>query len=199
MKNVLFGILLGGLIFFVGCNSKPNAETNTSKNVEYYQSPELAETDMPVGFVLTGLTYSVGPQFDSTSCIAYGECDCCMSDYAFLTDTTFVAVDYCLEGNGYYNGTYRIESNRIVFKLNGNCVSKDFPELGVEADSLPPFTLSIKEIEQKQFTWRGVKCRATLCFRNDVNEYASMDTTTATQFINTLKADSIWQLLEGED
>jgi hypothetical protein len=174
------------LTFSMACDQNNSTKENTTS--------VPAQTSNIVSFVsksLNGELYIMAPSIDSTTCLAYGECDCCASHYAFLDDTTFIAVDYCLEGDTYYKGNYEMGNNNIILHFGNLVIQKEYnmDEVGSEGS----FKLRLEKYDSQKIVYPLFLCKGNTCFKNpgDETHYATKDTMTLKKFIETLKADGI--------
>lgn len=158
------------------------------------QKPAGAGNNLPP-LKLGGLSYSVAPQLDSATCSVTGACDCCASDYIFLTDSTFAAVDYCVGDYTYYRGTYRTTADSVWLHVDS---LRLFKQYNMEADDSaytgPEYIVKLNFYEEVDLTWQAIRLKNCVCFKGK-SEYAAPAETNLQQFIGTARADSIWQML----
>jgi hypothetical protein len=150
---------------------------------------------------MTGQLYFFAPELDTLKCQATGACDCCASHLLFLTDSEFVAVDYCLYDDCYYKGKYRIEGDKIAFQSDSirvNKVTNEEAEFDTFQRNLPQYFIQTSKYKTFKFNWTMFECNGSLAFKTDINEmqYATADNEEKDNFIKTAKQDSIWLKLE---
>lgn len=105
LKKVFIISLFSFLVcFLISCN-KPKKEKIIDVKINDKEHIE--------NFTLSNTLYLLAPHFNSKDCEAFGECDCCTSNYLFLDNKTFIAVDYCLEVDTYYSGKYNITDEKV--------------------------------------------------------------------------------------
>ncbi|MBK9213307.1 MAG: hypothetical protein IPO14_10260 [Saprospiraceae bacterium] len=179
----------------IGCNSSEKQNIVTSET-----KPETSTQTAASNFTLANKLYLLGPEYNSTECEAYGECDCCSSNYLFLDNEYFVCVDYCLEGDTFLSGKYVINGDNVELKYNSTIVHKEY-NWDKETDTLstlPEFFFKTEEDKTFQRVWTKFNCAENINFKttNAVVEYASMDKTqTAENFLATIKKEGILEKL----
>ena len=67
--------------------------------------------------------FFIGPELDSASAKIVADCDCCGSDLAFISDSTFLFASYCLEGDSYSKGKYLIQGKKLNLYFDSLTVS----------------------------------------------------------------------------
>jgi hypothetical protein len=181
MKTITnYIVIVFATIGLVSCNSKPTTETKIQPTLK-----------------MTGQLYFFAPEMDTLKCQATGACDCCASHLLFLTDSEFVAVDYCLYDDCYYKGKYRIDGNKIAFQSDSirvDRVTNEEAETDTTQSNLPPFYIMTSKYKTFKFNWTMFECNGTLAFKTDIKEtpFATADNEGKENFIKTTKKDSIW-------
>lgn len=183
------------IFLFIGCNSSQKQITITAET-----KPETSTQTAISNFTLANKLYLLGPEFNSKDCEAFGECDCCSSNYLFLDNESFVCVDYCLEGDTFLSGKYVINGDNVELQYNSTIVHKEY-NWEKETDTLstlPEFFFKTEEDKSFQRVWTKFNCSESFNFKtiNAVVEYASMDKTqTAENFLATIKKEGILEKL----
>ena len=75
---------------------------------------------------LVGKIYFFAPELDSTNYTATGACDCCSSNVLFLTDSSFVMIDYCEADSSFYKGQYRLDKNKLELNFDLLAINKNY-------------------------------------------------------------------------
>lgn len=111
---------------------------------------------------LSGTLFFIGPELDSIHAQIIAECDCCASDLAFLSDSSFIYVERCLEGDGFVKGSYLAFDNYVFLRIDENTVSSSFGILDPET--------TYTETKQKEsyivYTLQDLKGKQLLHYTN---------------------------------
>lgn len=185
--HLLIGLLITIIVGLSSCNTNSTDNKNTVANFDTPQTKQIGD--------IVGQLYFYGPELDSVTCKATGSCDCCTSNLLFLNDSAFVALDYCIGGNTYYKGTYKIDKNSITFKSDSLRVDIE-DNWQIETDTtgknLPASFIKVRKDRIFDFKWTSFYFRNRLCFKTSFNEYSTPDNDSKQNFITAANADSIW-------
>ncbi len=149
-----------------------------------------------LSLAVVGKLYFLAPELDSAKCQAIGACDCCAGNLLFLTDTTFVAADYCMYDDCYYKGTYVVIGNEILFQSDSLRVDKVTNE-ETERDTIKfdstPFSIQTSKYKTFKFKWTKFECNGAIGFKSDIKEmpFATPDYEGKNNFIKSINKDSI--------
>ncbi len=130
-------------------------------------------------FSLSNKLYLLAPEFNSTTCQSFAECDCCDSHYLFLDDQNFICVDYCLDVDAFYSGKYKVNDGNVEFKYNSTVVKKEY-NWESETDTAhtqPKYFYKTEKCKSFQSKWIKFNCKEKICFKTTDKEtyYASLD------------------------
>ena len=192
LKKVFIISLLSLLLcFLISCN-QPKKEKIIDVKVKEKEHVE--------NFTLSNTLYLLAPDFNSKDCEAFGECDCCTSNYLFLDNETFIAVDYCLEVDTFYSGKYKIADGKVQLKYNTTVVQKEY-NWESETDTVnnhPKYFYKTEKCKSFKTVWTKLVCKEKFYFKNidQQTQYATIDKTqTAGSFLTKLKEEGIWKRL----
>lgn len=192
LKKVFIISLFSFLVcFLISCNQPKkqkiiDVEINDKEHIE--------------NFTLSNTLYLLAPDFNSKDCEAFGECDCCTSNYLFLDNETFITVDYCLEVDTYYSGKYNITDGKVQLKYNTTIVQKEY-NWESETDTInehPKYFYKTEKCKSFETFWTKLDCKGKVYFKNidQQTQYATIDKTqTAKSFLIKLKEEEIWKKL----
>jgi hypothetical protein len=168
------------ITLFPPCNSPHVSNTNSS-----------AESEVLVIDILNKV-YLFGPSFDSTTSKVEANCDCCTSSLAFLKDSTFIYISYCLEGDNYSKGKYSVDGKQILLHFDSLSVTQSFGFVADTSYQVSKASPSTSSVEISSY-----KSMPVLVHKVDgVTEYGIEDgSSNHKKLIDRLKADSIWQNL----
>ncbi|RZJ69714.1 hypothetical protein [Flavobacterium sp.] len=190
MKKI---VALAVLSLFIGCGKEKSVQNTEGKPSESTQKP-LAIADV------SGKAFSFGPEFNAETCEIIAECDCCGSDFLFLDDSRFVVIAYCLEGDSFLKGTYRIVGSKIEMTYEGEMIVQE-TNWEKEADSTKteaPFYFEKAEpAPKKGLTLSRQHCngdRLILKLEGNENDFGAEEGKLG-QAIAQLKKSGIWQKL----
>lgn len=188
MQNNITTIIICAisLPILLACNQQNSTKENTNTLKAITNNISAIERKS-----LNGQLYILAPSIDTTACLAFGECDCCASHYAFLDDSTFIATDYCLEGDTYYKGSYQLSSNDITLNFGALVIQKEYNMEEVGSDG--SFKIRPEKYDSQKIVYPLFQCKGNTCFKSPGEEshYATKDTMQLKAFIATLKADGI--------
>lgn len=194
LKKALILPVFSSLLFIsTSCNH------SQKKSVHREETKEVNSGDY-MSFSLSNTLYLLAPEFNSTDCQSFGECDCCASNYVFLDNENFICVNYCLEVDAYYGGKYKIDKESVELKYNSTVVKKEY-NWESETDTTntqPEYFYKIEKCKPFQSTWKKFNCKEKICFKTTEKEtnYASVDKTkTSEDFLGELKKEGILQRL----
>jgi len=192
LKKVFIISLFSFLVcFLISCN-QPKKE----KIIDV----EINDKEHIENFTLSNTLYLLAPDFNSKDCEAFGECDCCTSNYLFLDNKTFIAVDYCLGVDTYYSGKYNITDGKVQLKYNTTIVQKEY-NWESETDTInkhPKYFYKTENCKSFENFWKKLDCKGKVYFKNidQQTQYATIDKTqTAKSFLIKLKEEEIWKKL----
>ena len=107
------------------------------------------------GVKLTGQVYMFAPEFDTVTGAAVGQCDCCAGNVYFLTDSTFMSMDYCLATTSFSRGKYAIKDGNLILFFDGQSVTEEIPEVYSNVDSAVADSTTAdttKKVAEPQYT-----------------------------------------------
>lgn len=184
----LFSLLL---CFLISCN-----QPKKQKSIDI----KVKEKEHFENFTLSNTLYLLAPDFNSKECEAFGECDCCTSNYLFLDNENFICVDYCLDIDTFYSGKYKITDDTVQLKYNTTIVQKEY-NWESETDTInnhPKYFYKTEKCKSFKTVWTKWNCKGKIYFKNidKQTQYATIDTTqTAERFLTKLKEEGIWKKL----
>lgn len=178
-------------VFLLSCEAPIQQESSSSEVTDPVAVPSLA-----------GQVYQYAPGFDTDSCQAYGECDCCSGIYLFINDKDFLQVDYCESDVCYARGTYEVSRGEVQLNYDGHLVNKNYNwDLETEDDhDGPEYFLTQERQAATSHRLTPFACARYTCFTsgsgNEINYVAPHASLRAEELISGLKRDSIWSKLQ---
>ncbi len=145
---------------------------------------------------LAGTVYLFAPEFDSTTGAATGACDCCSGNAVFLTDSTFVMIDYCEADYSYTKGKYYITGDELQMDFDTIAVQKNNTYADEEKpDSPAVYTFITQRISYATNIYKIKRFKGKPTFAGE-NEYGCIDTGINKQgIIAEMKEENTWQKL----
>jgi hypothetical protein len=164
--------------------------SSCNKNAKSYKKA-LVESEIHIS-ELSNKVYLFGPSLDSTTLQLQTGCDCCTSNLAFLRDSTFIYVSYCLEGDDYSKGKYSVQGKEISLHFDPLRVTQSFgfiADTSYKVSKVPPSTSVVKIT--------SYKAKPVLVYEVDgVKEFGLEEASVSLdEFVKGLRADSLWQKL----
>jgi hypothetical protein len=148
---------------------------------------------------LSGEVYFYGPELDTTTCKATGECDCCSGKILFINDSVFVEIDYCEGNTGYCKGHYYLNKGDVIMKIDSLHVNQEYNwEKETDTNKTAP-DYFITKSKEDTYTHKisSLKCNNNIAFKDSEGYfYAPNEETDILEIIEALKTDDIWQKLE---
>ncbi len=184
MKYFNFSFLILGSVFLTSCQNQQ----------EITQSKEKQKRNFSLG----GKIFVIGPSIDTANARAYGECDCCMSQVAFLNDSIFISINECMFNNGYYKGRYRATDDTVELISDPLYISAE-ADKRLSEEGLHKVRLIISRGDETKYLWTGFNLMGKKCYKTDMDSFsfATQDTINLKSFFANLKSesDSISQVL----
>ncbi|MEZ0128433.1 hypothetical protein AB9T88_00880 [Flavobacterium sp. LBUM151] len=196
-KANIISLLFSVLFITASCNQsqKELVTKEDAVSKEEIKKSEIIKNKDIKNFSLSNKLYLLGPEFNLNESEAFGECDCCTSNYFFMDDENFISVDYCLESDTYYSGKYKIQNEYVELKYNATVVQREYNEKS-ETDSItqPQYIYKTERYKSFQTTWLKFNNKEKICFKTTgkETEYAAVDKRNDSKsFLADLKKEGI--------
>jgi|688.fasta_scaffold108080_5 hypothetical protein len=185
MKCKYFLFLIVFISFLVACKSRSKKEDSII--VSTLDKKDLINT-----------TITIGPEFDSVSSKAYGECDCCMSDLSFIDENKFIYVTYCLDNTDYLKGKYEVKNNSIILNFDSMYVNRFEPIDEIDSKEKVEYRKEKMHDINTKVVWKSFWNKNNFCIYSEgaIKEYGYIDSTyDSKKYIADFKSDTIYKLL----
>lgn len=150
--------------------------------------------------VLSGKVYLYGPAFDSATCKAVADCDCCGGDILFYNDSTYILIDYCENEISYHKGLYTLNDSGLVLVSDSISVNQSYKEPESVIDSKIPYVITDTMLAKNTTVAKLYSCKGKPYFVMNTNGetyYFAPDTNDLlNNKINGLKREGIWDRLK---
>jgi len=110
--EILFSLLVVGLF---SCN-----EGTADKSAQASTETEYTMLN------IAGQVFFYAPELDTTTCEAFGQCDCCSGNFLFLNDNNFVTINVCEADNWYCKGKYKIANGNLILTYDSLMVWENY-------------------------------------------------------------------------
>jgi len=176
MKKIF---LVFSLIMFVFCTQNENQKTERKNSKE---EPKIENT-------FKNHLYIIGPHLDDFGNLEMG-CDCCLSEAYFVNEDEFIFGCYCLEGDDYGLGKYKVTQKGIELYFYDEMLSLEY-DLSDEYDSVNPQKTSINykitQIKKHKTIW--TKYKNSRFYKTSDNEFAEDSDSLKIRFLDRIKND----------
>ncbi|MDI9858065.1 hypothetical protein [Flectobacillus roseus] len=186
LRNLLLSIFFIGLI---ACNTKTSNLKTEVKKVTLIKN-------------LAGKVYFFAPDLDTTTCEAFGACDCCTSNILFLNNKDFVTISYCVTDQQIAKGTYHIDNDKVYLQYDSLKVDIEY-NMETETDTTgkvePEYFIRTQKREANKVVLTALTCKGQVNFKAGDKEisYGSLDKKTPIEdHIQQLKSLGIWYKLK---
>lgn len=180
MKKI---ILVFSLIMFVFCTQNENQKRERKNSKE---EPKLENT-------FKNHLYIIGPHLDDFGNLEMG-CDCCLSEAYFVDDSKFVFGCYCLEGDDFCIGKYKVTQNGLELYFYGEMLSLEY-NLSDEIDTINPnkskINYKVTQIKNQKTTW--TKYKNSRFYKTSDTEFAEESDSLKERFLYRFKNDEQMQ------
>lgn len=170
------------LFFFASCKKEPLKSEELS-------IPEFMTADNEE---LNNSTFFIGPELDSTEADIVADCDCCASNLAFVSDSSFIYEALCLGGDSYIKGDYILFGDLLILRTNKEIVDEEY-EVGSMEEDFPVTT----EVVQQETRYLGYKVselkgkQIIVYSKDDYTEYGMRDSGSVKKFLEELRKEKV--------
>lgn len=159
----------------------------------------IAEEE-PSTLNLSGQVYFYAPELDTTTCEAFGECDCCSGSFLFLNDRDFLTMNVCEADDWYCKGTYKIVNGNVVLTYDSLMVEKNYNwKKETDPTATPEYFIKTSKTNATTSVLTRIVCEKNICFKTDDKQttYTTLDKKQKlSDLIKQLKDGGIWDKLE---
>jgi len=159
------------ILLFLSCSSSADKTTHSDSLATTTIAPTNNIATKPSERQsLEGKIFFFAPELDQTTCQATGACDCCSYNILFITDSTFVLIDYCETGYSYNKGSYMLDNTSLTLKVDKLMVDKTYnweSEGNTTGSETAAYSYKIEYIEPKTTILKQQVCNGTLIFKSE--------------------------------
>ena len=185
MKKV---ILIFSLLLFVFCDKKQDIKTENIIYDSIDKKLKSISIEPKIENIFENNLFLIGELDKSGNLIT--ECDCCLSEAYFVDDNKFIYGYYCLEGDDYGVGKYKVTKNGVNLYFYGEMLSLEF-DLASEVDTINLNESNIKykitQIKNHKTTW--MKFKNSRFFKTNDGEFAERNDSLKENFFERIKID----------
>lgn len=155
--------MIVSIILLAGCSGKKNV------TIPVIVPELLAERNTD----FSGKLFFIGPDLDSVHGEVVAECDCCASDLAFMSDSTFLYVELCLGGDVYIKGKYRVFGNLLILQTDEKVLSSEYEYADTSGMEFPTnYEIIQQKTNYHAYAISDLKGKQLLTYRKeDYEEY----------------------------
>jgi hypothetical protein len=135
-----------------------------------------------------GKLYIVGPSIFENN-VELG-CDCCSSNIYFVDKNRFIEIAYCLDGDTYLKGIYKVYESRIEFVYDKNSLSKENTwEQEVDSTSIAPEFNYVENTDIKRMVVWKIKVNKKY-FETSDKEFSEINESNKDEFLKKIQEDN---------
>ena len=135
-----------------------------------------------------GKLYVVGPSIFENK-VELG-CDCCSSNIYFVDKIRFIEIAYCLDGDTYLKGIYKVNENTIEFVYDKKSLSKENTwEQEVDSTSTAPEFNYVENTDIKRMVVWKIKVNKKY-FETSDREFSEINESNKDEFLKNIKEDT---------
>lgn len=135
-----------------------------------------------------GKLYVVGPSIFENK-VELG-CDCCSSNIYFVDKMRFIEIAYCLDGDTYLKGIYKVKENRIEFVYHNKSLSKENTwEQEIDSTSTAQEFNYVENTDIKRMVVWKIKVNKKY-FETSDREFSEINESNKDEFLKIIKEDT---------
>ena len=135
-----------------------------------------------------GKLYVVGPSIFENK-VELG-CDCCSSNIYFVDKMRFIEIAYCLDGDTYLKGIYKVNENTIEFIYDKKSLSKESTwEQEVDSTSTAQEFNYVENTDIKRMVVWKIKVNKKY-FETSDREFSEINESNKDEFLKIIKEDT---------
>lgn len=184
------------ILFLISCNSSVD-KTYKADSLTKNNDPIIKDTvnKQANRQSLAGKIFLFAPELDSKTCTVTGACDCCSSNILFLSDSSFLMIDYCEANYSYSKGIYYMDNSSLRLRLDKLSVNKDYnweKETDTTGSVTAEYFYKVENLKPTSIIYQRQDCNGSIIFKNK-SEFGAIDKERTFNFeLKAIKDEGIW-------